>query len=226
VSGCRSGADLIGPYVLNALEPEEMDEMRRHLAGCARCAGEAQSLGGLPALLDRVEVDDVVAVPSPELEEEVLDRFVRERARTRPRRRPWRRLAVPALAVAALVVAILVVALPGGPDRAYARAELWSMPAGGGAAGTAEVEEVAAGTHVMLRAEHLPVGGGSAYELWCVRTDGRWVNGGSFHARGDGSAAAELTAAVRPGEYHVVVITRRAGGRVRGNEVMRGKLSY
>jgi hypothetical protein len=226
VSGCRSGAELIGPYVLNALEPEEMDEVRRHLAGCPRCAAEARSLGGLPALLDRVDVDDVVAVPSPELEEQVLDRFVRERPRMRPQRRPWRRLAVPALAVAALVVAIVVVALPGGPDRAYARAELWSMPAGGGAAGTAEVEEVSAGTHVKLRAEHLPVGSGRAYELWCVRTDGRWVNGGSFHARGDGSAAAELTAAVSPGEYHVVVITRRSSGGERGSEVMRGKLSY
>jgi hypothetical protein len=59
-----------------------------------------------------------------------------------------------------------------------------------------------------------------------VRTDGSWVNGGSFHARNDGTAAAELTAAVRPGEYHVVVITRRSSGGARGAEVMRGKLSY
>jgi hypothetical protein len=52
------------------------------------------------------------------------------------------------------------------------------------------------------------------------------VNGGSFHARADGTAAAELTAAVRPGEYHVVVITRRSAGGMRGDEVMRGKLAY
>jgi hypothetical protein len=32
VSGCRTGADQLGPYVLDALEPEEMDELRRHLA--------------------------------------------------------------------------------------------------------------------------------------------------------------------------------------------------
>ena len=59
-----------------------------------------------------------------------------------------------------------------------------------------------------------------------MRTDGHWVNGGSFHARSDGTAAAELTAAVRPGDYHVVVITRRTSGGVRGPEVMRGKLKY
>jgi hypothetical protein len=59
-----------------------------------------------------------------------------------------------------------------------------------------------------------------------VRTDGRWINGGSFHARADGSASAQLTAAVHPGEYHVVVVTRPSVGAKRGAEVMRGKLSY
>ena len=120
----------------------------------------------------------------------------------------------------------VVVALPGGGHTAYAHAELWSLPAGGGAAGTADVAEVDAGTRVRLRADHLPVRQGTSYELWCVRTDGRWVNGGSFHARADGTAAADLTAAVRPGEYHVVVITRRSAGGERGDEVMRGKLNY
>ena len=48
----------------------------------------------LPALLDLVQADAEVAVPSPGLEDEVLDRFVRERARSAPRRvaagRGWR----------------------------------------------------------------------------------------------------------------------------------------
>jgi len=226
VSGCRRHADEIGPYVLGALEPDEMDAMRRHLASCARCAAEARSLSGLPALLDLAHADDEMAAPSPGLEEEVLDRFVRERAMPGPRRRVWPRLAIPAVAVAALIAGILVATLPGGSNTAYAHADLWSMPAGGGAAGTADVKEVAAGTRVKLHAENLPVRRGNAYELWCVRTDGRWINGGSFHARSDGTAAAELTAAVRPGEYHVVVITRRSAGGMRGAEVMRGKLRY
>lgn len=224
MSGCRARADLIGPYLLDALEQEEMDEMRRHLAACPRCAAEARALGGLPELLHRAEADAVVALPSPELEEAVLDRFVRERAQSRPPRR-WRRVAIPAIAVAAIALAVGIAAFPGGSDDAYARAELWGT-GGGVAAGTAEVAEVDAGTHVKLRAERLPVAGGSAYELWCVRTDGRWVNGGSFHAAGDGSAAAEFTAAVRPGEYHVVVVTRRSAGHGRGPEVMRGRLRY
>jgi hypothetical protein len=224
VTGCRSHADLIGPYVLGALEPEEMDAMRSHLAGCARCAAEVRSLAGLPALLDAARADDEVATLSPGLEDEVLDRFVRERARAHPPRFRWPRLAIPAVAVAALVAGILVTTLPGGGSPAYAHAELSSLPAGGDAAGTADVAEVDAGTRVELHADHLR--GGSAYELWCVRSDGRWINGGSFHALPDGSAAAELTAAVRPGEYHLVVITRRSAGGQRGDEVMRGTLAY
>ena len=92
MSGCRAHADQVGPYVLGALEPEEMDAMRRHLEDCPRCAAEARSLSGLPALLDLAQADDEIAAPSPGLEDEVLDRFVRERARSvdcwrRPSRR-------------------------------------------------------------------------------------------------------------------------------------------
>jgi hypothetical protein len=226
VSGCRQHADQVGPYVLGALEPEEMEEMRLHLADCPRCAAEARSLSGLPALLDLAQADDEPASLSPALEDQVLDRFVRERARSAPRRRLWPRLAIPAVAVAALIAGILIAALPGDSNTAYAHAELWSLPAGGGAEGTADVWEVAAGTRVKLRADHLPVRRGNDYELWCVRTDGRWINGGTFHARPDGTAAAKLTAAVRPGEYRVVVITRHSAGGLRGAEVMRGKLTY
>ena len=225
MSGCRDHADQIGPYVLGALEPDEMEEMRAHLAGCARCTAEVRSLAELPALLDMAQADDEVAIPAPGLEDEVLDRYVRERARTAPHRRRWRRFAIPAVAVAAVVAALLVTVIPGS-DAAYGHAELWSLPAGGGAEGTADAAAVEAGTRVKLRADHLPVTRGRTYELWCVRTDGSWVKGGSFHARADGTAAAEMTAAVKPGEYHVVVITRRSTDGVRGAEVMRGKLNY
>jgi Anti-sigma-K factor rskA/Putative zinc-finger len=225
MSGCRSHADQVGPYVLSALEPDEMDEMRAHLADCPRCAAEARSLAEVPALLDLVQADAQVALPSPGLEDEVLDRFVRERGRSAPRRRRWPRLAIPAAAVAVVVAALAIAVVPG-PDTATAHAELWSLPAGGGAEGTADVAEIDAGTRVNLQADHLPVMRGRTYELWCVRTDGRWIHGGSFRARSDGTAAAELTAAVKPGDYHVVVITRRSTGGMRGTEVMRGKLTY
>ncbi len=86
------------------------------------------------------------------------------------------------------------------------------------------VEQVSAGTRVYLRADRLPAAG--AYEVWCIRADGRWVNGGSFRTRPDGRADATLTAAVGPGEYHEVVVTRRAADGRRGAEMLRGKLVY
>ena len=226
MSGCRSHAEQVGAYVLGALEPDEMDEMRMHLAECPRCSAEVRSLTELPALLDLVQADAEVAVPSPGLEEEVLDRYVRDRARSAPRRRRWPRVAIPAVAVATVVAALLIAFVPDDSNTAFAHADLWSLPAGGGAEGTADVAEVDAGTRVKLQADNLPVMRGRTYELWCVRTDGRWIKGGSFRARSDGTAAAELTAAVKPGEYHVVVITRRSSGEMRGAEVMRGKLNY
>ncbi|HMJ97183.1 MAG TPA: zf-HC2 domain-containing protein [Thermoleophilaceae bacterium] len=225
MTGCRDYGDLVGPYILDALEPGETEEMNRHLAECDRCALERRRLAGLPALLDCAQAEDTIATPSPQLEDAVLDRFVRERARTPRPRRAWPRVAIPAAAAATVILAVvLALLLPGGGDRAYARAELWSTS--GQVLGNASVAEVEGGTRVRLRAHHLPITSGAVYELWCVRTDGRWINGGSFHARGDGTAAAQLTAAVRPGEYDVVVVTRRSVGGERGAEVMRGKLSY
>ena len=225
MTGCRDYGDLIGPYILGALEPAEMEEMTQHLAECDRCALERRRLAGLPALLDAAQADDTIAALSPQLEDAVLDQFVKERARSaRPRRR-WPRIAIPAAAAATVILAVvLALVLPGGGDRAYARAELWSKS--GQVLGNASVAEVDGGTRVRIRAHDLPVGHGEVYELWCVRTDGRWINGGSFNARSDGTAAAQLTAAVRPGDYHVVVITRRSDGGERGPEVMRGKLTY
>ena len=226
MSGCRTHAELLGPYVLGALEADEMDDVRGHLASCTSCAAEERRLRRLPGLLDLVEEDAPVAAPRPELEDAVLDRYVRERAREASPARSRRWLAIPAIAIACVLAALAIAVLPGGSERAYARAELRPTPAGGDARGSANVAEVEAGTRVELRARGLPMRRSAVYELWCVRTDGRWVSGGSFRGRPDGSAAAELTAAVRPGEYHLVVVTRRSAGGERGDEVMRGELVY
>ena len=225
MSGCRDFGDLVGPYVLGSLEPGETEEMTRHLAKCDRCAREHRRLAKLPELLDAAQADDTVALPSPQLEDAVLDRFVKERAPSaRPSRR-WPRIAIPAAAAAAVILAVvLALVLPGGDESAYARADLWGKS--GRVLGNASVAKVEGGTRVQLRAHDLPVRHEAVYELWCIRTDGRWINGGSFHARSDGTAAAELTAAVSPGEYHMVVVTRRSAGGERGAEVMRGELKY
>jgi anti-sigma-K factor RskA len=253
VSGCPTHGSLVGGYVLGALEPDEMEQMRRHLEHCPDCSLEASRLAGLPQLLDRIEPADVPPPAlSPEVEEAVLDRFARERG-DREQRGPWRersrsavrhgprrripgtagrRIAAVAAACAAALVLALALVWPFGGDEdepAYASAALNGLAAAPGANATAELDDVPAGTHVRLRARGLPRGGGAMYEVWCVRADGRWISGGTFRADREGGAEAELTAGVRPGDYHLIVVTtqpRNPRDGTRGTPVLRGRLRY
>ena len=232
MNGCASHGELVGGYVLGALEPGEMEEMRRHLEWCPACGPEARRMEELPALLDRIEPDDVPPPAlAPEVEEAVLDRFARERPREeeRPRRRApraLRRLA-PVAAALALAGLLLLLILPSdestGPgSQAYATARLAPPVASSQASAYAYADAVPAGTRVRLWARGLRPG---SYELWCVRADGRWISGGTFRAGSGGAARAQMTAAVKPGDYHVMVVTRRSKAE-RGAPVLRGELKY
>jgi anti-sigma-K factor RskA len=244
MSGCPTYGPLIGGYALGALEPEEMEEMRRHVAVCPQCGPEAHRLEGLPWLLDRIAPADVPPPTlSPEVEEAVLDRFARERREEgaggaserragRSERRPAllgrRPLAVAAACLIALAVALALV-LPGGEEdgtAAYATVSLDSRAGSAGSA-TAWLDDVPAGTRIRLETRGLPAN--SQYEVWCIATDGRWISGGTFRTDRDGRVEAELTAAVQPGDYHRMVVTRRpegAAGADRGPTVMDGELRY
>jgi anti-sigma-K factor RskA len=237
VSACPTHAALLGGYVLGSLEHGEMEEMRRHVAACPHCGREARALKPLPALLDRIEPSDVPPPTlSPAVEEAVLDRFVRERSRERhTRRRSFWHLSFPRLAglsaacAAAVVLALVLVGDDEQGSSAYASARLAPLSAGSGASATAWAAQVPAGTRVRLRAQGLPVRAGAMYELWCIRADGHWVSGGTFRAGADGSAKAMLTAAVRPGDYHVMVVTRHMAREAEGDHgpaLLRGRLRY
>jgi hypothetical protein len=79
---CEECRTLLGGYVLAALEPEEMEAVRAHIAACSDCAREHASLAPLPALLDVAGSTEPVADrPPAALEDAVLDRFARERPR-------------------------------------------------------------------------------------------------------------------------------------------------
>jgi glutaredoxin len=232
VSGCPTHGALLGGYVLGALEPAEMEAMRLHLESCPQCAREERKLAGLPALLDTIEPGDVPPPQlSPELEEVVLDRFVRERRRfERPSEARRRRVPVLAAAsgIAAALLVGLVVLLFGNDsgDSAYAWSSLKGRGVAAHSSAYARLTSVDAGTQVSLQARGLPGGKADEFELWCVRTDGRWVSGGTFKSRPDGQAAAELTAAVSPGKYHIIVVTTLGAGPEPGTPLLRGKLNY
>jgi anti-sigma-K factor RskA len=227
VSRCASHGELVGGYVLGALEPFEMEEMRRHVAGCPACGPETRRMAALPGLLDTVQPGDVPPpAASPQVEEAILDRFARERPRVAASRRKLLVVAGAATVAVAVVLALLLLPLGGDQERsAYASARLAPLDTGSNAKAYAYVDAVPAGTRVTLGARGLDTGG-AAYELWCVRADGKWVSGGTFRSGADGRAKAELTAAVKPGDYHVIVITSATDGAARGTPVLRGKLRY
>jgi anti-sigma-K factor RskA len=241
MNGCPTHGQLIGGYALGALEPEEMEEMRRHVAVCPQCGPEAEALRGLPGLLDRIEPADVPPPTlSPQVEEAVLDRFARERreegaggapergagrAAERGMRRRARRpalfgrrpalLARRSLALAAAcfvaLVAALALILPGDEGGPAAYATV-SLDAKARSSGSAMAWLDEVPAGTRIRLETRGLPAGTEYEVWCIRADGRWVSGGTFRADRDGRTEAELTAAVGAGEYHRMVVTRRLRG--------------
>jgi hypothetical protein len=228
-SDCRS---LLGGYVLHALEPDEADAVRRHLAACPACEEEHGQLTGIPAMLDAAgTVDTAPERPPAALEEAVLDRFAREhpghppqeqepRPSVRDRlRAPLRNLSRPlpaalAGAAAAAVITAVLIVLPGAGDTQGSgeqyQARLSGSPAAPGATASAQLRVFASGTHVRLSVRGLRSGPGTVYELWCLRNDGAKVSAGTFRTDASGRADVSLTTAAVPGEYHRLGVERRS----------------
>jgi hypothetical protein len=103
---CREIRQLLGVYVVGAIDPSERAIVDLHLQDCPACREELSGLAGLPALLGRVPREDVLrmgegGVGLPDMDEppaELLNSLLRRVAGTRRTRR-WRG----ALALAAAV---------------------------------------------------------------------------------------------------------------------------
>lgn len=103
---CREIRQLLGVYVVGAIDPSERAIVDLHLQDCPACREELSGLAGLPALLGRVPREDVLRMAEggaglPDMDEppaELLNSLLRRVAGTRRTRR-WRA----ALALAAAV---------------------------------------------------------------------------------------------------------------------------
>lgn len=139
---CEQARLSLGAYVLGALEAPERDEVARHLSQCPRCRADLVELEGLPLLLDRIPVSDVVSEvqlaelelpvrqtralttsqpveqPSPRLLgrllNETADRLHPVVAHAGPPLRPWWRHRLLATAAAVVVLAATVTGAVGG----------------------------------------------------------------------------------------------------------------
>jgi anti-sigma-K factor RskA len=94
---CREIRQLLGVYVVGAIDPAERMTVDEHLGECPQCRDELAGLAGLPAMLSRVPAADVERIsvePSglPEMTEpsaELLNSLLRK-VSARRRTRLWR----------------------------------------------------------------------------------------------------------------------------------------
>ncbi|MFI2206577.1 anti-sigma factor family protein [Streptomyces sp. NPDC020192] len=70
----------LGGYVLSALPPAEMEQVRTHLATCEACRAEYEQLAGLPALLAMVTAAEAAGQTAPSGDKDMTDRLVRRAA--------------------------------------------------------------------------------------------------------------------------------------------------
>jgi len=186
---CTDARLSLGVYVLGAIDPAERALVDTHLVTCRDCRDELAGLAGLPALLARVNPDEISRIcaddtvragayagaddrPPEELIGTVLDLAQARRRRTR-----WR-----FLATAAAVVAIAG-GLFGGlssisttrtvPIPASAPGTNWetveATGSGGVSASVAYSHELWGDAFEVL-VDHIPVG--TTCQLWVVHPDG------------------------------------------------------
>ena len=86
---CAQARLSLGSYVVGALDPDERITVEQHLESCPVCRDELSELAGLPGLLARVDVNDVLEgepAPPPELLDRLLAAAADENRAARRRR--------------------------------------------------------------------------------------------------------------------------------------------
>ena len=183
---CTDARPSLGVYVLGAIDPAERSLVDAHLTTCRDCRDELAGLAGLPALLARVNPDEVSRIcaddtvrtvtddrPPGELIGTVLDLAAARRRRTR-----WR-----FLATAAAVVAIAGGLFGGLSSMGTTRTVVVPVGAGQGSwetvqatstltAATASIaySQELWGNAFEVLVDQIPVG--TTCQLWVVHPDG------------------------------------------------------
>jgi hypothetical protein len=191
--------NLLGPYVMDALQPYEEREVEDHLRDCAGCREEAQEL----RIAHERLLDLAYAIEAPPQDLEVAANIPRPRDR---RRIPsWGAAVAAAVCVLAVLAAIFVPELSGG--RALASATLIPTDLAPDAGGEVSIKDEGQNTAVRLEAWGLPpCEDDRYYELWLVEGEER-VSGGSFTVGPSGRVEVNMNAPDFAGSYSTVGIT-------------------
>jgi anti-sigma-K factor RskA len=216
---CRDIRQLLGVYVVGAIDPAERTIVDEHLGQCASCRDELAGLAGLPAMLSRVPAGDVEVLSMapgglPEMTEpsaELLNSLL-QRVSVKRRSRMWRG----ALAVAASA-AIAAGAVTAATQLAGHQGPVVTDVASGTNASThvAAVVDYAQTpwASTAMRVQVSGVRPGTTCQFWVVGTKGR-VQAGSWTVRAayGQSASYSVSSPVAASTVHSFQIT--SGGKV------------
>jgi predicted anti-sigma-YlaC factor YlaD len=184
---CADARPSLGVYVLGAIEPAERSLVDAHLATCRNCRDELAGLAGLPALLARVNpdeisricADDTVRTVTEDRPPEELIGTVLDLAEARRRRTRWHFLAV------AAAVVVIAGGLFGGLRSIGTSTQTVKVPIAGGplqwetVQATSKISSATAlvkyshqlwGEAFEVLADRVPVG--TTCQLWVVHPDG------------------------------------------------------
>jgi anti-sigma factor RsiW len=186
---CTEARPSLGVYVLGAIDPSERGLVDAHLVTCRDCRDELAGLASLPALLARVNPDEISRIcaddtvrpfTSDDPPEELLG-TVLDLAESRRRKNRWRYLS--AAAAVAAIAGGLFAGLSSATSTTVTRTEAVPVGAGTGdwdsapgvnqatgATATVAYSREDWGTAFQVVVDHIPVG--TTCALWVVHPDG------------------------------------------------------
>jgi anti-sigma factor RsiW len=188
---CSDVRNLLGVYVVGAIEPAERATVDAHLPHCPECREELAGLAGLPALLGRVPLDDAERIalgdevpdePSAELLDSLL-----QRVSARRRARRWRMVTA---AAAAAVIAVgggiaggtVISHLHGSGSGAPSASQESGMARGAnpttGVTAAVYYTSGASGTHMQVQVNGIPPGEHCIF--WVNTRGGRNLEAGAW----------------------------------------------
>ena len=183
---CTDARPSLGVYVLGAIDPAERALVDAHLVTCRDCRDELVGLAGLPALLARVNPDEISRICADDTVRTVADDrppgeligTVLDLAEARRRRTRWR-----FVAAAAAVVAIAGGLFGGLSSITTTRTVAIPVQSGGahwdtieatssvtGASGSVAYSHEMWGDAFEVLVDHIPVG--TTCQLWVLHPDG------------------------------------------------------
>jgi len=185
---CAEARPSLGVYVLGAIDPGERGLVDAHLVTCRDCRDELAGLAGLPALLarvnpdeiSRIRADDTVRPASDDPPEELLG-TVLDLAEARRRRNRWRYLSAAAAVVA--IAGGLFAGLSSATSTTITKTVPVGFPNGSAAWDTAAATDAATGVTATVAyadqlwgesfqvlVDHIPAG--TTCQLTVVHPDG------------------------------------------------------